>query len=330
VPSAPPTRASRRVSRRVQLARRRVLALLILVVLIGTVIGIALTVGGAGADADTAPPADRSSTGATPTASSPSPSASPSPASPAPAETPSARVCEDPDVVAALAGGADDAVVDAVGGGEAFRAAVVGGEAPCLDLSEAGRMWVVVNKRRPLDPIDYWPTPQDQPDDIRVVSGGGWLRADVAAALDRLATAIVDDAGRIAVDSAFRPYSYQVGLYNRYVASKGRAAADLRSARPGHSEHQTGLAVDVVACDSGCGSHDGFKGTAQAQWLVDNAWRYGFVIRYEDGQTDVTGYAWEPWHLRYVGVELATAYHEGGFGTLEGFFGLPAAPDYAE
>ncbi|RZI95727.1 MAG: D-alanyl-D-alanine carboxypeptidase family protein, partial [Microbacterium sp.] len=251
---------------------------------------------------------------------------------PSPTAEPEPAVCDDPAVAHALTDGDDAEVVSAVGGGDAFREAVVGGDAPCLDLTEAGRMWVVVNKRNALDPIDHWPTPQAQPTGIRIVSGGGWLRADVAAALDELAAEIVaDGAGRLAVDSAFRPYSFQVDLYKGYVASRGQAAADLRSARPGHSEHQTGLAVDVVACGaSGCGSHDGFRGTSQAAWLVDNAWRFGFVVRYEEGRTETTGYAWEPWHLRFIGTELAAAYQAGGFHTLEDFFSLPPAPTYAD
>jgi D-alanyl-D-alanine carboxypeptidase len=233
-------------------------------------------------------------------------------------------------VIAALAAGDDLAVIAAIGGGEAFRTAAASTGSACLDLHGAGRLWVVANKLHPLDPIDHWPTPQAQPQDIRVVSGGGWLRADAADALDALAAASVDaGAGRLGVDSAFRPYAYQVELYNGYVSSRGQEAADLRSARPGHSEHQTGLAVDVVACgSSGCTSHDGFRGTTQALWLEDNAWRYGFIVRYEDGQTPVTGYAWEPWHLRYIGVELAAAYRDGGYRTLEEFFGLEPAPDY--
>ncbi len=310
-----------------QLARRRALALLIVLAVVGAVVAIVLT---RPDDPDAGPPTAPSTTSPTSAPTEPTPT-EPTPTEPTPTESapPAPALCDDPELTEALASGTDAEVIAAAGGGEAFRAAVAGGDAPCLDLADAGRVWVVANKRRPLDPIDYWPTPQAQPTGIRVVSGGGWLRADAAAALDGLAAAIVaDGAGRLGVDSAFRPYRYQVDLYNGYVASRGQAAADLRSARPGHSEHQTGLAVDVVACGSGCGSHDGFKGTSQAQWLVDNAWRHGFIVRYEDGATDVTGYAWEPWHLRFIGVELAEAYHDGGYRTLEGFFGLDPAPDY--
>lgn len=324
------TRRARRASRRVRIARRRVLAVTLVLVVGASIATFALlrpSDAEADAEAGASVPPASSAAPSPPSPSSPSPDAGPEPT---PTPTPTApAVCDDPAVVEALATGTDAEVIAALGGGERFRAAVASGEAPCVDLTEAGRTWVVVNKRNALDPLDYWPTPQAQPQDIRVVSGGGWLRADAAEALDGLAAAIVaDGVGTLGVDSAFRPYAYQVDLYNGYVSSRGQAAADLRSARPGHSEHQTGLAVDVVACDGGCGSHDGFKGTAEAEWLVDNAWRHGFIIRYEDGATATTGYSWEPWHLRYVGVDLAAAYHEGGFGTLEEFFGLPAAPDY--
>ena len=83
-----------------------------------------------------------------------------------------------------------------------------------------------------------------------------------------------------------------------------------------------------MACDAGCGGLDGFGATRQSEWVAAHAWEYGFIVRYEQVGTPVTGYAPEPWHLRYVGTELAAAYHEGGFHTLEEFFGLPAAPDY--
>ena len=104
----------------------------------------------------------------------------------------------------------------------------------------------------------------------------------------------------------------------------------LLAARPGHSEHQTALAVDVFACDPGCGSSEQFGGTALSAWVVENGWQYGWIVRYEDGYTPITGYDPEAWHLRYIGPELGAAYHAGGFHTLEEFFGLPAAPGYVD
>ena len=263
-------------------------------------------------------------------ASTPAPPWSAPASTPAPTpETPEAEpaLCETDAVTTALENGSDRDVIAAFGGAEPFRAAIADGAAPCVDLHEAGRLWVVANKRHPLDPIDYWPTPQARPQDTRIVAGG-WLLDETAAALDELSADVRAAAGTIGVSSGFRPYDFQVDTYNRYVSMRGKAAADLRSARPGHSEHQTGLAVDVVACDSGCGDHDGFGGTPQSDWIAENAWRYGFIVRYEEGRTATTGYSAEPWHLRFIGRELAAAYADGGFHTLEEFFGLEPAPDY--
>ncbi|OAH48742.1 hypothetical protein AYL44_11920 [Microbacterium oleivorans] len=264
------------------------------------------------------------------------PASTPAPPSSAPASTPTPTpetpeaepaLCETDAVTAALENGSDRDVIAAFGGAEPFRAAIADGAAPCVDLHEAGRLWVVANKRHPLDPVDYWPRPQARPQDTRIVAGG-WLLDETAAALDELSADVRAAAGTIGVSSGFRPYDFQVDTYNRYVSMRGKAAADLRSARPGHSEHQTGLAVDVVACDSGCGDHDGFGGTPQSDWIAENAWRYGFIVRYEEGRTATTGYSAEPWHLRFIGRELAAAYADGGFHTLEEFFGLEPAPDY--
>lgn len=247
------------------------------------------------------------------------------PPAPAPA---SLSVCDDQAVTAALETGSDADVIAAVGGAAAFRDAVAGAAAPCLDLADAERVWVVVNKRRPLDPLQYWPVPQARAEGVQRTSGGH-MRADVAAAVSELAAAAaMEGPGAIGVNSGFRSYDFQASTYNGYVGSLGRDAADRTSARPGHSEHQTGLAVDVVACAYGCGGIEAFGGTAQAAWVAANAWRFGFIVRYEDGQTAVTGYTAEPWHLRYIGADLAAAYHAGGYRTLEEFFGLEPAPDY--
>lgn len=260
----------------------------------------------------------------------------PAPTAPAPTDTvPPAdpaepALCDDPAVVAALDSGPDAGVIAAVGGAVAFRDAVADGSAPCLDLADARRIWVVVNKRHALDPIDYWPVPQARAAGVQRTSGGH-MRADVAEALSQLATAAAAEGpGAIGVNSGFRSYDFQVSTYRGYVASLGRDAADRTSARPGHSEHQTGLAVDVVACHNGCGGIESFGRTAQSEWVAAEAWRFGFVVRYDASRSEVTGYDAEPWHLRFIGVELAAAYHAGGYRSLEEFFGLEPAPDYVE
>ncbi|MFS0895214.1 M15 family metallopeptidase [Microbacterium sp. 179-I 3D3 NHS] len=243
--------------------------------------------------------------------------------------TTAADPCADPVVQQAMANGDDAATVAGFGGGAEFRAAVVTGNAPCISLTDPARVWVVVNKALPLTPPDYAPTGLG-PVPLQMTTPSGQVRSDVAAAVGRMAdAAAAAGVGRIGANNGYRSYGLQVTTYDAHVRSQGQAEADAGSARPGHSEHQTGLALDVVACDAACGGLDGFGGTGQSDWVAAHAWEFGFIVRYEDVGTPVTGYAPEPWHLRYVGVDLAAAYHAGGYHTLEEFFGLPAAPDYA-
>lgn len=239
-------------------------------------------------------------------------------------------LCDVAAVRTALDAGEDEAAIVAAGGGEAFRAAVADGRAECIQLNDASRRWLVVNKQQPLSPVDYVPSPLARAEGVDRTSGGH-MRADTAEALAQLAAAASDaGVGGIGVNSGYRPYSMQVRTYEAYVREHGRAAAERSSARPGHSEHQTGLSVDVIACGSRCGGIHGFGGTSQSDWVAENAWRHGFIIRYDEGHTETTGYKYEPWHLRFVGKELAAAYRDGGYDTLEEFFGLEGAPTYAE
>ena len=236
--------------------------------------------------------------------------------------------CASDAVQQGLAAGDDAAVIAAFGGGEGFRAAVIAGNAPCISLSDPARVWVVVNKARPLQPVDYAPAGLgDIP--LQMTTLSGQVRGDVAAAVgDMAAAAESAGVGRVGANNGYRSYGLQVSTYDSHVRNQGQAEADNGSARPGHSEHQTGLALDVVACDDRCGGLDGFGATGQSDWVAEHAWEFGFVVRYEDVGSGVTGYSPEPWHLRYVGPDLAAAYHAGGFHTLEEFFALPAAPDY--
>ncbi|WP_226533794.1 M15 family metallopeptidase [Microbacterium paraoxydans] len=243
--------------------------------------------------------------------------------------TTAADPCADPTVKRAVADGDDAATIAGFGGGQAFRDAVVAGNAPCVSLADPARLWVVVNKSRPLDPPEYEPSDLASVP-LQMTTLSGRVRADVAAAVGAMAdAAVAAGVGRIGANNGYRSYGLQVSTYDSHVRAQGQQGADAGSARPGHSEHQTGLAIDVVACGSGCGGLDGFGATAQSDWVAAHAWEYGFIVRYEQVGTPVTGYAPEPWHLRYVGVDLAATYHDGGYHTLEEFFGLPAAPDYA-
>ena len=127
----------------------------------------------------------------------------------------------------------------------------------------------------------------------------------------------------IYISSGFRSFSYQTSLYNRYVSEDGKELADTYSARPGHSEHQTGLAFDVNQIDNS------FAGTPEGKWMTNNCYKYGFILRYPEGKTNETGYMYESWHFRYVGTELAEKlYNNGDWITMESYFGLTSEYDY--
>ena len=116
----------------------------------------------------------------------------------------------------------------------------------------------------------------------------------------------------------FRSYDYQKRLYDYRVATKGKARADIVSARPGHSEHETGLAIDVNYADSSIDPPE------EIVWMDNNCWRFGFILRYPKDKSDETGYIYEPWHIRYLGdVEFAEElYNDGDWITLEDYFGI--------
>ena len=205
-------------------------------------------------------------------------------------------------------------------------------EPPAFDRSahsidDPMSIWIVGNKLRPLTPIDFEPGDLVMPQGVANQNGQP-LREVAARATEAFIGAAAQAGHSVQIISAYRPYSMQVGLYNGYVARDGQAAADTYSARPGHSEHQTGLTVDLDdygACYlEGC-----FGQTPAGQWLAANAADYGFIVRYPEGKQEVTGFMPEPWHFRYVGAELAQEMKRTGVSTLEEFFGLPAAPGYA-
>ncbi|WP_318244860.1 M15 family metallopeptidase [Microbacterium pullorum] len=261
--------------------------------------------------------------GATP----PEPSAE---AAEAAAPAPTDGICTEAALTAALAAGDDAAVIAAAGGAAAFRERVASGAAPCIDLADPERVWVVVNKQRPYAQLEYAPSALVAAGTV-ADAGHAILRTDAAAALaEMIAAARAAGAGEVGAQNGYRAYGTQRSIYAAQVAQRGAAGADLVSARPGFSEHQSGLAVDVVPCDPACGTLDDLAGTPADAWIREHAWEYGWIVRYEEGYTAITGYAHEPWHLRYIGADLARAYREGGFHSLEEFFELPPAPDYAD
>lgn len=144
--------------------------------------------------------------------------------------------------------------------------------------------------------------------------------------LRALHQASVEAGAEVAVRTAYRSYAQQSSVYQHWVAVSSERHARTVSARPGHSEHQLGAALDFTgAGDSRAPwEHDDWGTTKPGRWLARNAWRYGFVLSYPEGMTDRTCYASEPWHFRYVGRELAAAIEESGLTPREYLWALEA------
>jgi D-alanyl-D-alanine carboxypeptidase len=198
------------------------------------------------------------------------------------------------------------------------------GSSPSSD--DPASLQVIVDKRRPLNPRGYVP-----PDLVPVPvphTNPPLLRRPAAAAVVRLIRA-ADRAGvRLLAISAYRSFAAQQRVYGEDLRRFGRTGADRQTARPGFSEHQTGLAIDLGARSGRCALAACFGSISEGRWIASNGWRFGFVLRYPKGAEAVTGYEYEPWHLRYVGRALAARVHRAGDPPLETFLGLPAAPGY--
>jgi len=137
------------------------------------------------------------------------------------------------------------------------------------------------------------------------------MRDDAATALEEMFAAAKDEGIHLSIVSGYRSYSKQSSIYSRKKASQGQEAADRVSARPGTSEHQLGLAMDVAKKGSSQ-LNTSFGKTKEGIWVKENAHRFGFIVRYLEGYEDITGYMYEPWHVRYVGKAHAEALYESG------------------
>ena len=180
-------------------------------------------------------------------------------------------------------------------------------------------IWKIVNKSR------AFANPRYQPSDLRLVSvptlpgrsqDERSLRAVLMPDLEKLVAAAGSAGVTIYVGSGYRSYATQASLFASNVRQHGEAKANRFSSRPGHSEHQSGLAVDFGGIDRACWVEDCFERTAAGKWLAAHAHEYGFILRYPKGKEKITGYQYEPWHFRYVGRELAGALHQSGL-TME-------------
>lgn len=146
-----------------------------------------------------------------------------------------------------------------------------------------------------------------------------YMRKIAATALEELFVAAGQKGKQLKVVSAYRSYARQKQIYDRNVATRGKKNADAVSAMPGSSEHQTGLTVDVSCSRIGCALEESFGTTEEGKWLAANCHKFGFIIRYPEEKTDITGYSYEPWHIRYVGKNLAKYLHKKNL-TLEEYY----------
>lgn len=169
---------------------------------------------------------------------------------------------------------------------------------------------VLMNKYNKLRD-DYEPDDLEEIDSKYFIYGNTLvrkLRKEAKEAFENLSKASIENGTPVYGQSAYRPYEMQSGLYESAVYEYGKERADIDTARPGFSEHQTGLAIDVSSTKGGNMLY--FDDTASFTWMKDNAYKYGFILRYRDDKTDITGFMYESWHYRYVGLEVAKDMHD--------------------
>lgn len=168
----------------------------------------------------------------------------------------------------------------------------------------------------------YYLTNDYIPKDLETInskysSGNRLLQHDARLAFESLAQQAALEGYTIRAMSTYRSFDYQKGLYDKYVSNSNVETADTFSARPGHSEHQTGLALDV---DNGKVSYTSFGNTKEFIWMKDNAHKFGFILRYTQENQYITGYVSEAWHYRYVGVDVATTIYNEKISSLEEYY----------
>lgn len=184
-------------------------------------------------------------------------------------------------------------------------------------LEQAKDNLIVINKKHALPP-EYVP-------DLASWNSVN-LKNDALEAYKALISGAQNDGVYLRPISSYRSYQDQEKLFNEYVKKDGQAKAETYSARPGHSEHQSGLAIDIGLPSGNCNLMICMAETKEGLWLSKNAHKYGYIIRYPEGKEAETGYQFEPWHIRYVGVDVAKNVYDSGY-TLDAYFGITAG-DY--
>lgn len=186
-----------------------------------------------------------------------------------------------------------------------------------LEEAETKGLLILVNKDHPIDqdykPNDLMEVKYYAPDRDKATR---YMRAEAAEAFDMLVDKAAAEGVVIKMTTAYRSYNFQKILFDSYVEKEGVEKANTYSAKPGQSEHQTGLSVDVSSPSVDYQLSNDYGKTAEGKWLADNAYRFGFILRFPQGKENITGYQYEPWHIRYVGLAAAKEIYEQGL-TLE-------------
>jgi D-alanyl-D-alanine carboxypeptidase len=278
-------------------------------VVVSLAVGVALVVGAAcGSDSPLMPIGSGGAVGtATPTRTptpTPTPPATPTPV---PTETPTAAPGT-PTATATSPGGPQQ---PGGGGTTTPDTAII---LPCGDIL------VPLDKERRL-PADCAPPSLQQLPAEHTYNGAQYLRPDAAGAMLDMIAAAAEEGLELYVVSSYRSYQTQVGLYAYWVSVLGEAQAARISARPGHSEHQLGTTADLSTPAVGSEPGEAFGDTPEGRWVAANSWRFGFIISYPAGKEAITGYAYEPWHVRWVGEGVAASVHNSGLTLREYLLG---------
>ncbi len=195
------------------------------------------------------------------------------------------------------------------------------------DYTQADSLWIIVNKTKPIS-TDYVPTSLQVPNVLARTDKSEAersLRSDVGVPIKNMFAAAYTAGYQLSIGSAYRSAALQKTYFDSAASSVGVEAANQAIAFPGQSEHQTGLAVDITTASKNCYLDTCFAETNDGQWLAANAYKYGFILRYPKVKESITGYQYEPWHFRYVGIDLATALHDSGLTLDEAWSYLEAA-----
>lgn len=183
------------------------------------------------------------------------------------------------------------------------------------DYTHPSSLWVVVAKKHPLKNVDYVPNNLAKPPvatNTQKTIEEQSLRNTIFNATEELFADAKQNGHELFVASGYRSYDLQQMYYSNYVRVSGEAEADKYSAKPGTSEHQTGIAFDISTDDRKCYLETCFGESQAGKWLASNAHKYGFILRYPEDKTSVTGYQYEPWHFRFVGKDMAGALKDSG------------------